>query len=317
MNVVRKWLKDLWDNEGYYLRKRLQARYYIICRPALGAGFFSNYYWVLGHMIFAQKLGYIPVVDMKNYKTLYSEEEPVRGEMNAWNYYFENVGKVSVDEAYASGRYILAKEEPLHKYANRYCDALYRYPSRRAIEYYYPIMRKYLKIKPDIQKNFEEEWKDKVRSDEKVLGVHIRGTDMKNNLGHPVPADLESYVRVISQILEMDKEVAYIFLATDEEETVQSVVERFSNRCGVIVNEAFRSKAQVQAHKTGIHEQSIEKPRKWHKYNLGLEVLKDAFFLHKCNYLVCGHSNITNVVLIWNHNQFEKVVCVENRNIGE
>ena len=149
-----------------------------------------------------------------------------------------------------------------------------------------------------------------------MIGVHVRGTDMKNNLGHPMPANITYYLAEINKILEADGQIKAIFLATDEEETVKRFQKEFDGRCRLIVNSAFRSEVQLQSHKTGIHEQKIEHPRKQHKYNLGLEVLKDAVFLNQCDYLVCGHSNITNVVIIWNHNQFEKVVCVENKDIG-
>ena len=88
--------------EGYYLLHRIKAKYYIIYREEGGAGFFSNYMCVLGHIVLARKFGYIPVVDMKNYKTLYSEDIPVAGTENAWNYYFQDAGGVTLEEAYAS-----------------------------------------------------------------------------------------------------------------------------------------------------------------------------------------------------------------------
>ena len=40
----------------------------------------------------------------------------------------------------------------------------------------------------------------------------------------------------------------------------------------------------------GIHEMNIVNERSYHKYNLGLEVLNDAWCLAKCDYLLCGHS---------------------------
>ena len=125
------WLKDFMENEGYFFWKRMTCRYYIIHRSELGAGFFSNYYWVLGHVVFARRFGYIPVVDMENYRTLYSEDEPVNGEANAWNYYFENVGSAGLDEAYRSGKYVLARERAMHKYSGRYSKANYRFPDYR------------------------------------------------------------------------------------------------------------------------------------------------------------------------------------------
>ena len=69
--------------EGYYLLHRIKAKYYIIYREEGGAGFFSNYMCVLAHIVLARKFGYIPLVDMQNYKTLYREDIPVAGPQHA------------------------------------------------------------------------------------------------------------------------------------------------------------------------------------------------------------------------------------------
>lgn len=305
-------LKDWFLLEGYYFVKHTKAKYYIINRGAGGAGFFSNYVWVLGHIVFAVKLGYIPVVDMKNYPTLYSEAAAVDGETNAWNYYFENVADVNLEEAYRSKRYVMAKDMPLHKYAEKYCETEYRFPTRQAIDYYYPIVQKYMRIKKQHLTAFSEDWLHKTKQAEKILGVHIRGTDMKNNLGHPMPAPVEQYFAEIEKLLQKDKKIESIFLATDEKKVVNQFEDYFEGRCKVFTNEAFRSEEQGSEHQTGIHEQKIVNPRENHKYKMGLEVLKDAWCLSQCDYLVCGHSNISNVVIIWNHHQFEQVVCVES-----
>lgn len=295
----------------YYLKKRITNKYYIIRRGNLGAGFFSNYYWVMGHLVFARRLGYIPVVDMLNYKTLYSEDSPVDGELNAWNYYFDNVGAAALEEAYGSGKYVLGKDEPLHKYANKFCDANYRFPSDKAIDYYYPVIRDHIRIKDSITAEFTKVWDGKTSHLDKIIGVHIRGTDMKNDLGHPMPANIERYIAEIEALLREDKKVNGIFLATDEKKAVEHFRNHFNGKCDVIVNEAFRSDEQKAEHKTGIHEQIIENPRENHKYKMGMEVLHDAWCLSRCNYLVCGHSNITNVVVLWNNHRFQRVICVE------
>lgn len=309
-----EWIRSLYENEGYYLVQRLRKKYYIIRRPALGAGFFSNYYWVLGHVVFAKRLGYVPVVDMLNYRTLYSEEEAVDGEENAWNYYFENVDEIGLKEAYQSGKFILSKEEPLHKYANKYCDENYRFPSEKTIDYYYPIIQKHLKMKRSIEERFENDWR-KLKGKGKIIGVHVRGTDMKNNLGHPMPADTRQYFKVIEEILEADKKISSVFLASDEKAVVEEFNNRFQKKLQVIVNESFRSDLQTGERKTGIHELAVKETREKHRYKMGLEVLKDAWCLSKCDYLVCGHSNVTNTVILWNNHKFEKIVCISDDDV--
>ncbi len=308
-------LREFAGLEGYYLKKRLYAKYYVIYRTAGGAGFFSNYMWVLGHVIMARRLGYIPVVDMERYLTLYSEEEPIDGIRNAWNYYFENVGEITLEQAYESGSYVMGRDMPLHKYEEKFCTGTYRFPTRKAVSYYAPIIEQHIRIKKELRQDFAAEWSkqvgERVGEQGLVLGVHVRGTDMKNNLGHPMPADVRTYLRYVHETLEKDSRITKIFLATDENDVKQGFEEEFrETKWTLFVNPAFRVWDSKEERKTGIHETKIENPRERHKYLMGKEVLMDAWFLSRCDYLVCGHSNITNVAILWNHNRYRQIVCV-------
>lgn len=304
---VREWL----SLEGYYLLKRTKAKYYIICRTAGGAGFFSNYMWVLGHAVFACKLGYIPVVDMENYPTLYSEEGLVGYEKNAWNYYFENIGRVSLQDAYREGNYIKGKDLPLHKYAEKYCEKEYRFPTPRAVSYYAPFIEKNIRIRAELKMEFEVQWREKVTAANRVLGIHIRGTDMKNNLGHPMPAPVETYIEKTKEILKTYPEIDRVFLATDENDVKIAFETAFEEREELFfMNKAFRTWDTDCVRKTGIHELKVENARPFHKYLLGREVLQDAWFLSRCDYLICGHSNISNTAILWNHNRYKQIICV-------
>lgn len=307
------WIKSFTDLELSYLLKRMKAKYYVIIRSEGGAGFFSNYFWVMGHVAFAEKMGYIPVVDMENYPTLYSEEEPVDGTNNAWNYYFENIGNVGLDEVYASGRYIMGKDKYLTKYAEKYSMFPYRYPSERMIAYYAPIIKKNLRIKQSLVNEYKREWIEKTSGSNNILGIHIRGTDMKNNLGHPMPAPVSEYIRRTHEMLEKHPDISRIFLATDENEIKEAYEQEFEGSAATLfMNEAFRAWDDGHVKKTGLHEMKLDNPRPHHKYLLGKEVLRDAWFLSRCQYLLCGHSNITNVAILWNEGKYNEVVCIES-----
>lgn len=299
-------------NELYYWLMKPFKKYYIIRRQEGGAGFFSNYFWVMGHIVFAHKLGYIPVVDMKYYKTLYNENCPVNGEWNAWNYYFEDVENVNIDDVIHSKRSVYGQKKYLTKYSEKYSSSIYRYPTEQMIDYYYPIIEKNIRIKADILNSFNREWMEvNANNNGELLGIHVRGTDMRNDLGHPVPASVEVYLKETEKILNANHQITKVFLATDE---IQ-VVEKFRNfmkdkNCSLVVNEGFRAKESHQKKKTGIHELEVKEKRELHKYRLGLEVLKDAYFLSKCDYLLCGHSNVTNIAIIWNNKKYNQVKCI-------
>ena len=306
-----KAVRDFLDIEISYLLHRVNAKYYIIIRSHRGAGFFSNYVWVLGHVIFARKLGYIPVVDMEHYPTLYSEDQPINGTSNAWNYYFEDVSDISLQEVYENGHYVLAKDKPLHKYAGKYCDSEYRFPSSKAVSYYATYIERYLKVRMELQEEFDAEWSRNISSSDQVLGIHVRGTDMKNNLGHPMPADAQTYLQRVKKFLKEHPTVNKVFLATDENDVKEIFENAFQDTpYKLFMNEAFRVWDTGAFKKTGIHELQVENARPFHKYLLGKEVLQDAWFLHKCDYLMCGCSNITNVAILWNSNRYKEIMRV-------
>ena len=53
-------------------KKNKKKTFYIIKRTP-GAGLFSNFIFVLNHLKIAESCGYIPIVDMENFPTIYNE----------------------------------------------------------------------------------------------------------------------------------------------------------------------------------------------------------------------------------------------------
>ena len=76
---------------------------YIIRRLGKDGGFFSNWLYVLGHIRYARKKGYIPFVDMANYPTLYNEEYRINNTNNCWEYYFKQPVKMNLQDVYGGG----------------------------------------------------------------------------------------------------------------------------------------------------------------------------------------------------------------------
>ena len=139
---------------------------------------------------------------------------------------------------------------------------------------------------------------------------------MKNNLGHPMPAAISAYLENAKAILAAHPGITKIFLATDECNTIEAFEKEFRDtKWKLFMTDAFRVWDTGEEKRTGVHEVQVENARPMHKYLLGREVLNDAYFLKKCDCLLCGHSNISNVVLLWNHNKFKQVVCIEGERV--
>ena len=64
--------------------------FYVIQRYP-GYGIFSNLTFVINHIKIALDMGFIPVVDMENYPTIYNENKKIFNTYNSWEYYYEQI----------------------------------------------------------------------------------------------------------------------------------------------------------------------------------------------------------------------------------
>ena len=84
--------------------------FYVIKRTP-GTGFFSNITFILNHLLISEKHGYIPIIDMENYKTIYNEKISVKNTFNAWEYYFEKLNNYELTEVYKSKNVIITNNK--------------------------------------------------------------------------------------------------------------------------------------------------------------------------------------------------------------
>lgn len=266
------------------------------------SGFFSNYFYVLGHIIQAEKQGMKCVVDMQNYKTCYSEDALVNGTSNAWEYYFEQPYDITLHEAYASENYILSNDRYQFGIVPNYSVDGGLFPDREMVEKLTPYVRENMKIKPYIT-----EKADKMMSgweNLRILGIHVRGTDMRNFPGHPEPPSLEEYMKAADSALS-DADYDKIFLCTDEDAAIKAFEQKYGSR--LIKSDAFRS-----TDGTALHTSYENTERKHHRYQLGAEVLIDAILLSHCTAIICGHSNVPYAAIVMNGNKYERIILLDN-----
>ena len=80
--------------------------FYVIQRYP-GYGIFSNLTFVINHMKIALDMGFIPIVDMQNYSTIYNENKKIYNTFNSWEYYYEQLSPYSLEDVYNSKNIIL------------------------------------------------------------------------------------------------------------------------------------------------------------------------------------------------------------------
>ncbi len=291
----------MFRNNNYNKNKK----FYIICMsPKWGSGFFASFLYIIAHIDIAYKNNFIPTVDMENFKTLYSEKYRINGTKNVWEYYFEPICGYSLDDIYKSKNIMICKS------AYPYCGRLFykstnKELSKMQITELNFYIKKYIKLKPDVLKVLNQNL-EKFKVYNKIVGVHIRSTDLQNAGGkHATPLNLNKIISKIDHVIKTHN-IEGIFVATDDLEKLELLIKKYGDK--VIYTDSVRA---TDGSQTGIHHDQNLINRKNHKYLLGLEVLIDMLMLSNCSLLIGGHSNITYTAMIFNNNQYEKIYLLK------
>lgn len=262
--------------------KNKDKTFYVINRSP-GAGFFSNLNFILNYILYAIKKKYVPIIDMKNFPTIYNEIKKISNNSNAWEYYFKKINKYKLSEVYKSRKIIfsssfLKRGMSLDILANKEFIKI-----KKLIE----IKNSYIKeSKNFIKKNFKK--------NEKILGVHLRGTSYKIARNHPFPIPKEMMANVVKQIIKKEK-VNKIFLCTEDENYFKYFKNIFKGK--LIFLESYRTN-KIDAFKIY--------PRKNHRYKLGKEILIETLILSNCENLVFVNSNVIDAAIFFSKKKQKK-----------
>jgi hypothetical protein len=282
---VKSFPKGYFNSFG---KKNPDKIFYVIWLDNLGSGFFSNLSAVLCHLKIADAIGMIPVIDFKNFRTLYNVNTPINNVNNAWEYYFKPVSPFSLDEVYDSKNVF-------------FCSG--SYPSSMSYSIttieglYDEIYKKYVILQSNV-----EEYLKKYSGlfKQRVLGVHFRGKEQNLAPGHSFAPTEKQMIKYSDEIIEkynIDK----IFLVTEEQRYLDLFIKNYGEK--VFYTDSFRSYK--------INSYNVN-PRENHRYLLGLEVLVDAQLLSMCSGILCGDSNVSEYSRFINNKEYDFIYIIQN-----
>ena len=272
-------------------KKNKNKKFYVI-KKKNGGGLFSNFFFVLSHLEYANKIKRIPIVDMENFPNFNSEVKPVNNTENAWLYYFEPLSKYKLKDIYNSAN-VKFSDDKLIKNNFRYNDNKKRY-----IELFNRY-KEIIKIKPAIKKQVSNFIKKNFQN-KKVLGVHWRGTDYKYLPNHPLPPTEKQIFRLIDDLL-LKYKFEKIFVITEVQRYLEKLIKKYKNK--ICFYNSFRSNDSSDF---------LKNKRPKHKYKLGLESLIEVLIMSKVKSMVGLMSNVSGAAIYFSNNKDFKFYEINN-----
>ena len=271
-------------NTKHYGSANHDKTLYCIYETGRNLGFFAMYRHWLEYLYFADICGYTPII-CAGKDFVYREENVVAGTHNAFEYFFEQPSEVKVREVKHSNKVIFSN--PVHREMVEliYTGKMNHYSyTAKYLQAMSEIVRKYLLFNNHTLSYIEQSIKKIGVKVEKVLGVHVRGTDFRGKYdNHPVFVTEKEYFDEIDRIYEKNG-YSKIFVATDDQRTLDKFINQYGEKI-CYYHDVVR----------GSSNSSIafsESSRKNHKYYLGLEVIRDMYTLSMCEGIIAGISQV-------------------------
>lgn len=264
-------------HRNFFSTKTFDRIPYIIRRRESVVGLFSYFITIIGGIAYADKKGYIPVVDMKNCPNTYLFDDEL-GKINAWEYFFAQPGGISLDDALSCRKYILGPDTASHPRPSQ--GAKFFYNQDGKLDYWREICKKYIKFSQPVIDGLERE-KTKLVG-KKVIGVYLRGTDYVALRPHAHPIQPEPEM-VIAKTQEFMNTKGYnaVYLTTEDKRILAKFRDAFGESLILTDREYvdfdYDSKEYATMYSTH---------RTNDKYLQGLEYLVSMLLLRECQGLI-------------------------------
>tara|TARA_B100000686_G_scaffold40060_1_gene41395 strand:- start:427 stop:1509 length:1083 start_codon:yes stop_codon:yes gene_type:complete len=269
-----------------YGNKNPNVFFYVI-RRSPGSGFFSNLNFVIHNLLICDQLKMVPIIDMKNFITLYNCKVKINNSYNVWDYYFKPVSKFKLEEVYKSKNVIICDNRTSKKgfsTSNYKSNFKYFNGFQYLDKRHKKIIKKYIKFNKNILNESDKFVKKNFRN-KNILGVCFRGSDQKKSAYHPHPPTEKQLLYTTNYLLKKYK-FDNIYLCTEDYEFLNFFKKKYKSI--LLYNNSPRTTDKVDL---------FDCPSKKHRYYVGKGNVIDMLNLSKTNYMLFAPSNIPEAAL--------------------
>lgn len=277
------------------ITNRFQKKYYIIrYHDTDYCGWTVWERIVLYNCIYAIDHHMIPVVDMKNYKSIYQEKDEFKI-VNVWETYYEQPTKHTLEEAYKSKNYVLCDTSK-----EWFTYIRIRRKKRFTNEYLRKCFHLYIQWKPDIVKILKQNYwsifpKDEYGKKIRLFGLCVRGTDYKR-FHHPKQPSISELTALALKKFKKYK-CDYFFVATEDYEIYKEIRKKLPENKIVTYN---AGNIKTYNKRIGVIVRQNNSA-----YNASIDYLTTLYILNKCTCLLGGVCGATIVAQYRRKHQYE------------
>ena len=252
--------------------------FYIVGANHSTAGLFAIVKSVFCHICYAYQQGYIPVVDMQNFRSQLSDNE--HKSTNAWDLYFQQPGGYSLEDISSSKNIIKSCSLPYPEGVEIGFDTKLDEAFHKKFS---PLYEKYVVPTSAVAAYAEKKKEQVVGNRQNIIGVLCRGTDYTENkpTGHPIQPTAEQAVEKTKEVM---AQYGYecVFLATEDKRIYNTFNEAFGDRLlfsGQKLYDGMNGKKFLS-------EISVTNySEKWHNT---VDYYSTIYILSKCDGLIAG-----------------------------
>ena len=301
VNYLKLFTHDHNQLQQKHIRSRKENVYFIIGYEDLQrCGWTVWERVVLYNCIYAVDHHMIPVVDMRDHKSIYQEEEDF-GKVNAWGTFYEQPGGVSLEEALASDNYVLAD------ISQRWFDYVrIRKPQKIQNENYLrENYTKYIRLKPSVAKICEQRLANMIPDGNpscKLLGICMRGTDYKL-FHHMKQPEVEDVMNEAKQVFH-DYQCDYYYIATEDKGIFELIKTYLPNDKLITYNAGNVDESCGGLIGNQIRQQTSA-------YNAGLDYITTLYILNQCLCLIGGLCGATIVAKYRKNPPYEYINVID------
>lgn len=287
--------------------------FFVIRRRPPAWGYFSNVNYVLQGILYAEKNGYTPIVDMENYWVAeLSSRDKINGTYNAWCYLFNQISNYSLDEVYKSKNVILSRGAKIlqsdHWFSNR--QLLFMTDSDK-LQIVANLVTKYLMLNESSQNYIKAKKQELYWNGNDTVGVFVRGTSYLSYRGAQAPsASLEFIISSIKELLDY-RSINKLFISTEDFFIYRKLCEAFDDK---IIIPSLRHPKNMTAEKWLDNQKLTFDDAIILGYEKTLIYLAEIFLLSDCSSFIGTLSNASAFALALNNNNYKDCrVILQNK----